>query len=1485
VKRTRAAALVLVNWRGTFYERYLLDRHVTALEGANGSGKTTVLIGAYVVMLPDMSRLRFTSVGEHGGTGGDRGLWGRLGHPGRPSYSVLDLRLPSGERFLAGVHLERKGEPTVEPTPFLITELSEETALSDVLLVRNGELDEVPELAQLRANVTRAGAHMQTFNSAKEYFAALFDRGVNPLRLATDEDRTKLNEMLRTSMTGGISRALTNELRDFLLKEETGLADTLKRMRLNLEACRRTRVEVEESRRLEAEISSVYEAGQEMFAAAVHATRERADELERRVHVAREVFHDAEREYERLTEQAAESGRELSRLKEQMTELRRALQQDREQRDRLKRAQVVLRQIRQRESDLAEAEKELDKAQRARAEAERHRDSCRRTRDEAFARRDDAAEGLADFQRGLEELNRRATEHRLALAQLEEAARLLPDRNVGADQIAELRSWVDGERESAESQIVAAEQQLSTYETRREEYGAVFEALASIAGQPMHPEEALERARNALARLRQLDAAAKKRGELPRSIAEAENLSQRQVRARDKAARLESPERLVTSQAAVEQTLAQTEAKLSAAEERHRRAEVAAASAARDLAIAREDVRELEIAAGRWRETTARVRSIEVQWVWNLKSREDVVRFRAELTQRRDQARLDLAESTRTRQALHDEATQLEQTGGAFSPELLRARDAVEGELLAGQFEETAVDQAGTMQALLGPLAEAIVVEDPRVASQQLAKIVDRPSSIWLVGGEAAIDLDGSGRPRGEILGGKDVLVSSPGGGWRVTRVPEQPTLGKRARDRRVAALREKAENIARDIDTHRSSIGRIESSLAVSDRILAEADVLEGGNPSVRSEELRARATELEAQETAHREQSKQLKAEIDALRPLQRGFRDLLPDSWLLDAPDQEARLVALRSELEASKQAAATLNAVYTSRKLLEEKLDVLRSPPPTDDAILALQHRLEELEERDERLTRAMLALRYVDEHRPALEWTDAESALKSKSELAPALKEQLERAKVEVKDAEQRANAAEGAVNDAFTGVNAVDARARSQKESLARLREEWSELGVDDAADAVVTGLEETIRTREGGEQALDAKMTSSAARFAQDDLLARQGKDKLDEAKSELDDEERAWNPESERWQRLASAAESHGVLGTCLTQRFVESFSGQGSPNLRGKAREAATVLKERLSHARDSEEVQSAVTGLINPQDLSGEIYLQAWLAVRDWLRRRIPAQIAEVDEPLEALGRLRENLASLEVKLTRQESDLKGESGDVARNIDIHLRRAQRQIVRLNQDLQSVRFGSIQSVKLHLDRVAQMEQVLNALREGDDEGDLFQAEMPIEEALDKLFSRFGGGKTGGQRLLDYREYLDPRVLVKRQASADWEQVNPSRISTGEGIGIGAALMMVVLTAWERDANLLRPKRAHGTLRLLFLDEANRLDKDNLGVLFDLCENLDLQLLLAAPEVARATGNTTYRLVRHVGQDGQEEVIVTGRRVADGREGQASTSGPAS
>jgi chromosome partition protein MukB len=226
-------------------------------------------------------------------------------------------------------------------------------------------------------------------------------------------------------------------------------------------------------------------------------------------------------------------------------------------------------------------------------------------------------------------------------------------------------------------------------------------------------------------------------------------------------------------------------------------------------------------------------------------------------------------------------------------------------------------------------------------------------------------------------------------------------------------------------------------------------------------------------------------------------------------------------------------------------------------------------------------------------------------------------------------------------------------------------------------------------------------------------------------------------------------------------------------------------------------------------------------------------------------------------------------LRGASSDVARGIEVQIRKARGQVGRLNKNLEDVSFGSIASIRVKLQSVERMEQVLKALRDGTAQALLFSEDMPIEEALDEIFRRYGGGRTGGQRLLDYREYVHLQVEIRRRSGSDWEIANPTRLSTGEAIGVGAALMMVVLTEWERDANLLRGKKSSGSLRFLFLDEANRLSQDNLSVLFDLCQTLDLQLLIAAPEVARAEGNTTYRLVRRTTADGREEVVVSGRR----------------
>lgn len=1464
--RTRASTLVLVNWKGVFYERYQLDKHVTALEGTNGAGKTTVLIGCYVVLLPDMTRLRFANVGETGSTGGDKGLWGRLGEPGRPSYSVLELRLPDGGRLVAGVQLQRRSEPTVELTPFMITGLNDTTKLQDFLLVR-GATDAVPEMNELRESAARCGAHLEVFSTTKEYFARLFELGVTPLRMASDEDRTKLNEMLRTSMTGGISRALTTELRDFLLKEETGLAHTLKRMKANLDACRRTRIEVEDSRRLEEEISSIYEAGQEMFAAVVHALRERAEELSNKLQEAERLFQDVEGEHQRLNDQIETGKVKQEELQGQLGEAKQRVEATQTALAHLREARDLLALIREHASQRDAAKSNRDDHMAARDQADKDRARAIRARDAAQESHTRAAQGLANTQRGLEELARRAAEHRMAVQHLADARRLLPEQTIDPTDIGTAMKAARTSHQTVQARWLQVGRTLINAEVHRREFEEVIAALNGIVKDITVPTASFSRAREALQNLRNLDASAKQQAGLTTEIPVARQSAQRQQKARDLAQTFGTLAKPIRSSQDVNAALAEVECALQGAVERHRQAEQQIDALQHTLDKGQELVRELERKLAAWRELNSRALPLEQRWGVSLRTRDAINRFRAKLSGTIGEQQLEVAAAEAWERALHTQITQLEHSGGTFSPDLLKARDTVEGELLAGRFEELGANDAAIYEALLGPLAQAIAVDDIQAAAAKLAKSDERPESVWLVDADNPLPLDDHGRPPGDLLSG-DVLVRGMAGA-RLTRLPTQPTLGRRARERKIAELRRQEAEVKLQVESLHAALRDTQAVLANADDLLAEADLIQAGDPSTRLQEARDQQTQTKDAQTKHRANMDAAQSEISTLNPRQKELRDLIQIAWSLDEPDQAAKLEQLLASLAAAKAAAAEVQRVARDRAVLEQRLDILRTVPLPDAEIESLRQEQQALERRLDDVQLAIRSVEHVQEHRAALDWSDAQAALDSQVALVPALEAQLKQAKAALDAAIQVARDEESRWSEAVKAFNNADADLMVKQKTIEQDEGRWRQLGIDDASDEALADSESEWQSSTAAEKVLAAAERSKGEELARLGAKIEEVGKRLKEKASARDDAAAMWKPAQDRWDQLQRLANEHGVLAAAQTPRFIEAMTGKGSPNLQTKGHEAATSLKERLQHAKDSRQVLESINKLLGPQDRSGEDYLNAWLHVRDWLRRRIPAQIAEVDEPLEALSRLRDNLRGLEMRLAKQEGDLRGDSEDVAKNIEIHIHRAQRQVSRLSEDLKLVRFGSIHGIRLRLERVPHMENVLHALRDGEAQSLLFKADITIEEALDELFRRFAG-RTTGQRLLDYREYVAPKVMVLRQAATEWEEANPMRMSTGEAIGVGAALMMVVLTAWERDANLLRPRRAQGTLRLLFLDEANRLSQDNLGVLFDLCQNLDLQLMIASPEVAKSEGNTTYRLVRRVNDAGQEEVIVTGRRV---------------
>jgi chromosome partition protein MukB len=1463
-----------------FYERYLLDPNVTALEGPNGAGKTTVMIAAYLALFPDLKRLRFTNLGETGATLGDRGIWGRLGEAGRPSYSALRLRLADGSELLAGVLIERKAQPNVTLSPFTVTGLRPDMQLSELFLVRAERHDEVPTAQQLATNAKALGAELQFASSVKDYFQLLFALGVTPLRLSNDEERNKFNEMLRTSMTGGISRALTSELRSFLLKQESMLGDTLARMRANLSACRRTRTEVSEARVLEAEISGIFDAGHSMFCAARAATQARAREAEQQLRDQRAKVSELARELESLRARAAEDEAALARTEQRVGAHRDALKSAEEQLDQARRARDAKNTV----AVLQEQLRDVANAAKAATEAQQLATSRRRQahldRDAARAASVRSAVGLADLQAGLDELHNKAHAYRRATSACETVCEALGVKELSPQDIPDRRAQLQHQKTALDEQRARRDRELTLGTQQADDYQLALAALKQLSDGVSAPGDTgnYARAQREMLLHKELQWRAQR---LPELANELDACSKRVAQQRAAHAQAEQ-----FGLAAEQRNSAHLAATLRAAEDELRALDAELGQAPwqqkeleRLLEVAREETQRLERQQLRWEQLDRLARGLlpELREM----AANDERGLDAALSQasaRVNQLRQRQQSFAQEQSAVLQQAAALESSGGAGDPVLELLSEELDGQLLAQRYEDLDLDRAARVEAELGPLIDAIVVDDLTEAAAKLAKREALPSSVWLVTG--GIDLPsalfqppepgtvapGSERPGPQSTKLPEDVYRTPTG-FRITRLPRHPKLGRTARGKEAARLRAVAERLRVTEDELAEELQQATLQIELLSQLRERRqDWLDGPREDALNE-VRERQAELARDLDRKLEHSALLTAQANSKRATVVDARTLLGVAHWLDLPDQQAILEDLSVRLSDAQRAAEHLPSRNAALQVLSEKADALRYPPPTEAELTAWEQERVALQTKRDQLFQLNEALETLQADHQALLWQDAETAILEHAELVPELKSQQARDLA-------RATAAEAALTSAEQAWEAATAAQLSAQATLAvaiaRLesaRSEW--LSHDTSAEEGSSKLKSAERHVEQLRQRQPIIEKEALALVGQVAVLGERIKrveHALDEARAAEQLAKQSADGPAEQWRGFLSACQNATAP---LRDDRTESDDDRSSTQLWPLAHGRASLLVDRLDATKGGGERALLIRDRISKAQRSPLEYVEIWCSVRLWLQKCLPAQIAGVADPLEALRRLRSNLDSLELRLARQEGDLRGSSEDVARSIDVQVRRAASQVRRLNQRLQGVSFGSIHAIGVRMSRVEKMMQVLEALRDGSAQNLLFESALPIEQALEETFKRYGGGRGGGERVLDYREYVELQVEVKRHPDKDWEPANPTRVSTGEAIGVGAALMMVILSEWERDSKLLRAAEVSGTLRFLFLDEANRLSQDNLGVLFDLCESLDLQLLIAAPEVARALGNTTYRLVRKQLEDGTEEVIVSGRR----------------
>ncbi|HEY0253794.1 MAG TPA: hypothetical protein VGC41_19825, partial [Kofleriaceae bacterium] len=456
-----------------------------------------------------------------------------------------------------------------------------------------------------------------------------------------------------------------------------------------------------------------------------------------------------------------------------------------------------------------------------------------------------------------------------------------------------------------------------------------------------------------------------------------------------------------------------------------------------------------------------------------LANRADVMALRDRFTQELHELAAQQKQLEVQRQALQDQARGIEHSGQHLDPELLQLADELGAELLANRFEDLDVAQASWVEARLGPLTQALIVDDLDVAATALEK--RNASTVYLVQAGAVLDLD----PPEELGDITDVRSPEPFG-LRVTRRVPRPSLGRRARERQLQDILQSIERDGVALDDVASKIALVTSYRRELELVERYVHLLDELNPGVEQDQLSSELAALEQSGSDTDDYS------TTAARTRVDDLRRLLPDLALLRGHDYAARATEIAAIQTSLAEDASELARTAPARTVLAELIDTLRSPPPSEAELARGAERAAQLSARLDLYAAARSALADVLVHRHAAGYTDVDGSLDARAHLAPALEAQVAAARADVQAAADSEATAEAAWETATHELQAAEATRLAALAHRDRVAAELAGFGpiADDAARIDVDALSRRVTTLDAEARELVGERAVTAERF-----------------------------------------------------------------------------------------------------------------------------------------------------------------------------------------------------------------------------------------------------------------------------------------------------------------------------------------------------------------------------------------------------------------
>ncbi|WP_272680735.1 chromosome partition protein MukB [Providencia sp. PROV129] len=1451
IERGKFRSLTLVNWNGFFARTFDLDELVTTLSGGNGAGKSTTMAAFITAMIPDLTLLHFRNTTEAGATSGsrDKGLHGKL-RPG-VCYAILDVLNSKHQRVMVGVRLQQVAgrDKKVDIKPFMVQGVPLATVPTEILTdVIDGRQAKVIPLNELKERLEEQdGILFKQFNSITDYHSILFELGVLPKRLRSAGDRSKYYRLIEASLYGGISSAITRSLRDYLLPENSGVRKAFQDMeaalrenRLTLEAIRVTQSDRDLFKHL------ISQATDYVSADYMRHSNERRIHLDAALAARNELY--ASRKQLRVEQvRSVEMARELNEQNGSSTELEADYQAAS---DHLNLVQAALRQqekIDRYQADIEELTYRLEEQSEVVAQATESQEEFEARAEAAEVEVDELKNQLADYQQALDVQQTRAIQYQQALHALNRARELCQLPELTIDNADEWLDTFEAREQQATEALLALEQKMSVADAAHSQFEQAYQLVKNMVGE-VSRSDAYQQARALLRDWSSQQHLAERVQPLRMQLSELQQrLSSQQNAERllaefcKRQGQSYEPDELDALMAELEAQ--QEELSVGVNESGERRMQMR-----QELEQIRQRIAQLSAKAPAWIVAQEALTQLNEQSSEAFDSSTAVTEFMQQLLEQEREITVERDEVAAQRRDLEKQIERLSQPSGAEDSRMLVLAERFNGVLLSEIYDDITIEDAAYFSALYGPARHGIVVQDLDVVRSQLDSLQDCPDDVYFIEGDPS-SFDDSVFDAQEFENA--VLVRSSERQWRYSRYPELPLFGRAARESHLESLTAERDELAERYATLSFDVQKIQRAHQAFSRFIGQhISVAFESDPEAEIRTLNQKRTELERALSQYEEQTSQQRQQFTQGKESLASLNRLLPQMGLLLDETLADRAEEISEELIEAEEAAHFLNKHGHALEKLEPIVTVLLSDPEQHDQ---LRKDYDTAKHTQQNAKQQAFAVVEVVQRRAHFSYSDSTGMVNENADLNEKLRQRLEQAETERTRAREQLRQHQAQSAQYHQVFASLRSSFETKQEMLKELEAEMQEIGVKADPDA-----QERARIRR---DELHQRVMENRSRINQ---LEKQ----LTLCEAEMDNLQKRLRKLEKDYYQLREQVVS-AKAGWCAVMRLVKDngverrlhrreLAYTDGDSLRSMSDKALGALRLAVS---DNEHLRDVLRLSEDPKHPERKI--QFFIAVYQHLRERIRQDIIRTDDPIDAIEQMEIELARLTEELTAREQKLAISSKSVANIIRKTIQREQNRIRMLNQGLQAVAFGQVKGVRLNVNIRESHALLLSVLSEESEmHQDLFTSQrLTFSEAMAKLYQRLNPQVDVGQRLpqtigeelLDYRNYLELDVEVNR-GSDGWLKAESGALSTGEAIGTGMSILVMVVQSWEEESRRLRAKDII-PCRLLFLDEAARLDAKSIATLFELCDRLEMQLIIAAPENISPEKGTTYKLVRKV------------------------------